>query len=93
MKYHAWSFEKNEWLKAARALCFEDVVLAIEAGDQLDIIDHPNQVKYPGQKIYVLALKDYVHLVPFVEDAETVFLKTIIPSRQAHAAYLKKATP
>jgi hypothetical protein len=75
MKYHTWSFEKNEWLKATRALCFEDVV------------------KYPGQKIYVLALKDYVHLVPFVEDAETVFLKTVIPSRQAHAAYLKKATP
>jgi hypothetical protein len=68
-------------------------VLAIEAGELLDMIDHPNPVKYPAQKIYVLALKDYVHLVPFVEDAEAVFLKTIIPSRHAHAAYLKKATP
>ena len=78
MKYHSWSTEKNEWLKTTRGLCFEEVVLAIEAGELLYVIDHPNQVKYPGQKIYVLPLNDYVHLVPFVEDADTVFLKTII---------------
>jgi hypothetical protein len=93
MKYHSWSAEKNAWLKTTRGLCFEEVVLAIEAGELLDVIDHPNQVKYPGQKIYVLALNDYVHLVPFVEGGDTVFLKTIIPSRQANASYLKKATP
>jgi hypothetical protein len=93
MKYHTWNAEKNAWLKATRGLCFEDVVLAIEAQELLDVIDHPNQVKYPDQKIYLLSLNDYVHLVPFVEDADTVFLKTLIPSRQANASYLKKATP
>jgi hypothetical protein len=93
MKYHTWIAEKNAWLKATRGLCFEEVVLAIEARELLDVIDRPNQVKYPYQKTYVLTLNDYVHLVPFVEDADTVFLKTIIPSRQANASYLNKATP
>jgi hypothetical protein len=31
---------------------------------------------------------DYVYLVPFVEDEQTVFLKTIIPSRKATKQYL-----
>ena len=32
--------------------------------------------------------EDYVFLVPFVEDEHTVFLKTIIPSRNATKEYL-----
>jgi hypothetical protein len=35
---------------------------------------------YAGQRIFVVRREDYVHLVPFVEDEQTVFLKTIIPS-------------
>ena len=31
---------------------------------------------------------EYVYLVPFVEDEDTVFLKTIIPSRKATKQYL-----
>ena len=32
--------------------------------------------------------REYVYLVPFVEDEHAVFLKTIIPSRKATKEYL-----
>ena len=87
MKTIAWSPEKNESLKAERGVSFEDVVFHITAGDILQTIDHPNQAKYPGQKIHLIAIEDYVYLVPFVESEDEVFLKTIIPSRKATKNY------
>ncbi len=59
----------------------------IMAGDILDTIDHPNQKRYPDQQIHMIAIEDYVYLVPFIESEEDVFLKTIIPSRKATKAY------
>jgi hypothetical protein len=55
----------------------------------LDIIEHPNQEKYPGQKIYLIEVDAYVWLVPFVEDDDKVLLKTAIPSRKATKKYLR----
>ena len=60
----------------------------IMASDILDTVGHPNQERYPGQQIHVIAIEEYVYLVPFVESEEEVFLKTIIPSRQATKSYL-----
>ena len=51
------------------------------------IYDHPDQVNYPGQKIYVVEALDYVYLVPFIRNDEGLFLKTIIPSRKAKKMY------
>jgi disulfide oxidoreductase YuzD len=87
MKIIAWSPEKNEWLKAERGVSFEDVVFHITAGDILQTIDHPNQTKYPEQQIHLIAIEDYVYLVPFVESEDDVFLKTITPSRKATKNY------
>jgi predicted DNA binding CopG/RHH family protein len=53
----------------------------------LETIDHPNQERYPGQRIFVILLNDYVYLVPFVESGKEIFLKTIIPSRKAMRTY------
>lgn len=89
MKPFRWSPEKNEELRTGRGLTFEAVVVAIESGGLLDILSHPNPKKYPGQRILVVALDRYVHLVPFVEEKEHFFLKTIIPSRKATRDYLK----
>jgi hypothetical protein len=36
----------------------------------------------------VIAIEDYVYLVPFIESEEEVFLKTIIPSRKATKKYI-----
>jgi uncharacterized DUF497 family protein len=89
VKYFSWNEDKNRFLRAEREVSFEDVVLCIEMGFLLDILEHPNQEKYPNQKVFVVQIDEYVYLVPFVEDERQVFLKTIIPSRKATAKYLK----
>jgi uncharacterized DUF497 family protein len=88
MKAFRWNHEKNETLKIAREVSFEEITLAIEGDGLLDIQQHPNPDKYPGQRIFVVCLCDYVYLVPFVEETDFYFLKTIIPSRKATRDYL-----
>ena len=83
MKPFAWNPDKNSLLTQERGISFEDVVFHIKAGDILDTVDHPNQDKYPGQKIHAVEMEGYVYLVPFVESDKEVFLKTIIPSRKS----------
>ena len=83
MQYFASNPEKNERLKQARGVGFEAVVFHIERGDLLDILKHPNQARYAGQRIFVVNIDDYAYLVPFVEGEGEVFLKTIIPVRKA----------
>jgi hypothetical protein len=83
-----WDVCKNESLEHGRGVSFEAVVVAIEAGGLLDVMAHPNVARYPGQRILVVAIDDYVHLVPFVEEHDHLFLKTIIPSRKATRDYL-----
>lgn len=89
MKPFRWNTDKNEALRAERGLTFEAVVVAVESGGLLDVLSHPNPTKYPRQQILVVEVDGYVHLVPFVEEKEHFFLKTIIPSRKATRDYLK----
>ena len=89
MKYFSWNEEKNELLKEEREISFEDVVFYIEQGFLLDVLEHPDQEKYKGQKIFVVQIDEYAYLVAFVEDEHEIFLKTIIPSRKATKKYLK----
>lgn len=89
MKYFSWNQEKNNLLRDERQVSFEDVVFYIDQGFLLDILEHPNQNRYKGQKIFVVQMDDYVYLVPFMEDDREIFLKTIIPSRKATKKYLK----
>ena len=90
MKPFRWNPEKNEALKTERGISFEAIVVSIEAGGLLDILAHPNQVKYPRQRILVLACDNYAYLVPYIEEPDYFFLKTIIPSRKATRDYLNK---
>ena len=90
MKPFRWSPEKNEALRADRNVSFEQVVVAIQTGGLLDILAHPHQEKYPRQRILVVAVDNYVCLVPFVEDEDCYFLKTVIPSRKATRDYLRE---
>ena len=88
MKGYNWSREKNEALKVERGVSFEDIVFHIEKGDELDVYLHPNQERYPGQMISVVAINDYAYLVPYIESESEIFLKTIIPSRKATKMYI-----
>lgn len=88
VKYFDWDVDKNNLLKEERNVSFEEVLMVIDEGGLLDILEHPDKKKYPHQRVFVVSIEDYAYLVPFVEDEEKVFLKTIIPSRKATKKYL-----
>lgn len=90
MKLIVWNHEKNEWLKVQRGVGFEQVLLLIEKGEILDIIDHKNKEKYPNQKILIVAIGGYAYCVPFIETEKEIFLKTIFPDRRSTKRYLTR---
>ena len=88
MKLINWNKDKNEWLKKCRNIGFEDVLYYINNNFLIDDIEHPNQERYPNQKMFVVDIEGYIYLVPYVESEDEIFLKTIIPSRKATKFYL-----
>ena len=88
MKDFRWSDEKNDWLKAARNISFEEALLRIEAGEFLDVIVNGNSIRYPNQRVYIVELGGYAYRIPFVENEKEIFLKTIFPSRKDTKKYL-----
>jgi hypothetical protein len=72
-------------------LGFERIVFEISLGNELDVVLHPNQEKYPGQLISMVQVDGYVCAVPFIETESEIFLKTIIPSRKATKQYRSKS--
>jgi hypothetical protein len=89
VKTFLWNEDKNALLKAGRQVSFEEIALYIEMGFLLNVLEHPNQEKYKGQKIFVVQVDNYIYLVPFIETESDIFLKTVIPSRKATRKYLK----
>ena len=92
-KYQRLTARPNPSLKLSRRVSFESMVVAVESEGLLDIVEHPNQAKYPKQRLLVVSSDGYVYLVPFVEEADHFFLKTVIPSRKATRDYLLKGEP
>ena len=88
MKKIDWNAEKNQRLRHERSITFEDVLFALQSGGLLDDVVHPNQDKYPQQRVLVVKINDYAWLVPYVESETGIFLKTIIPSRKVTRQYL-----
>ena len=89
MKIFRWNNEKNEWLKENRGVCFEQIVILMEREEVIEVLEHPNQGKYPGQKIAIVEIDDYAYLIPYVQEGDEIFLKTIIPSRKATNKYVR----
>lgn len=86
-----WSTEKNQQLVQQRGISFERILAAIEQGGLVDVLEHSNPERYPGQLIYVIDIERYLYLVPFVIGKDgTRFLKTIIPSRKATRDYQRR---
>lgn len=88
MKQYDWNQEKNEWLRLERGITFEDILYHLQHGGLLDAIEHPNQDRYPNQRIFIVNVEGYACIVPFVETDNSIFLKTIIPSRKMTKLYL-----
>jgi uncharacterized DUF497 family protein len=82
VKTYVWNEEKNQRLKSERGVSFEEIIVHIAIGDVLDIVEHPNPEKYKGQRIFIVKMRDYAWLVPFVESEDEIFLKTIIDSTE-----------
>ncbi|MEK7125481.1 MAG: toxin [Patescibacteria group bacterium] len=91
MKHFVWNKEKNKKLIEGRGVGFADIVKAIERGNVLDIINHKNRKKYPNQKVFIVNINNYAYDVPFVEDEEKIYFKTIMPSRKSTKKYITKA--
>lgn len=87
MKPINWNPDKNRKLIEERGISFEDIVFSLQSGCLLDDISHPNKGKYPSQRVFVVAMDDYAYLVPYVENDEEIFLKTVMPSRKATKQY------
>ena len=86
---YEFSADKNQSLIKDRKISFEVIISAINNGNLRDILEHPNKEKYPNQQIYVVNINEYVYLVPFVKkNTDTIFLKTIFPSRKLTKLYL-----
>jgi uncharacterized DUF497 family protein len=88
MKIFDWNADKNQQLIADRGVSFEEVIFFIQEGHLLDDLKHPNEKNYPRQRIFIVDIDNYAYLIPYVEDREVIFLKTIIPSRVATKQYI-----
>jgi uncharacterized DUF497 family protein len=90
MKRINWNAEKNQLLMSERGISFEDVVFALQSGKLLDDLVHPKNSKYPNQRMFVVEVDQYAWLVPYVENEDEIFLKSVIPSRKATKHYLRE---
>lgn len=81
---------KDQWLKSVRGIGFEDIITLIKEGKLVDVVEHPNPIKYPDQMIFVVDVDGYVYLVPFELRQEVFYLRTIYASRKATKTYLNK---
>lgn len=79
---YRWNDEKNKRLLLERRLSFEMVIGALESGGLLDDAKHPDQLRYPNQRMLKVMVNGYACAVPYVEDGDVRFLKTIYPSRK-----------
>ncbi len=88
VKYIDWDPAKNLWLREKRGIGFDEIVVALNEGGLIERRNHVNRRKYPTQYELIVLIKDYVYVVPFVEDEEKVFFKTVYPSRVETKKYL-----
>ncbi len=84
-----WNEEKNAVLRDRYGIGFEAVVEAISKGYMLEEIAHPKPERYPGQRMFVVSINNYVWAVPFVPGEGRCFLKTMFPSRKYMAEYMR----
>ncbi len=90
MQHFNWDKEKNIKLKETRGISFEEIVFYISNGAVIDIVENKNNEKYKNQFMFIINIDSYAYIVPFVENDEEIFFKTIFPSRKATKKYLDK---
>jgi hypothetical protein len=84
-----WNPEKDQLLRLADGrfgIGLAECAVAIEEGRILDDIESATR---PNQRDFILEIDEYAFVVPYVYDDDTVFLKTMFPSRKYTARYLR----
>lgn len=80
-----WNQEKDEWLRVHRGVSFEEIAVALRDEQEPIIEENPAR---PEQLLFVLKIRDYTWVVPFViDEKERLVLKTAYPSRKYHRRY------
>jgi hypothetical protein len=82
MKDIRWSQLKSERLKRTRGVSFEEII----SSQLIAVNNHP---KRADQNIMLFKLKGYIWIVPYVEEKDYIFLKTLYPSRKFTKLYRK----
>ncbi len=82
MKDIRWSQLKSERLKKIRGVSFEEII----SSQLIAVKGHP---KRSDQNIMFFKLKGYIWIVPYVEEKDCIFLKTLYPSRKFTKLYRK----
>jgi uncharacterized DUF497 family protein len=87
MEYE-WNEDKDALLRNKYGIGFADCVSAVQAGNLLADLEHPNRERYPRQRIMILMIDEYAWDVPYVRNGDRMFLKTLFPNRKHTARYL-----
>lgn len=87
MLEYIWDNAKDERLRLQRHISFDDVKYRLTSGDLLDDIQHPNQERYPGQRLYIVRINNRAWVVPHRRTARYVFLYTAYPSEKFTRLY------
>ena len=68
-----------------RGISLEDVAELILQRRYIDVLRHPKRIE---QYMFIIPIKGYIHVVPFIIDGESnIVLKTAFPSRKFHKKY------
>ena len=84
-----WNEEKNQLLKNTRNISFEDIILAINEWNLLDIVKNQSS-NHEWQYCFVVWIEKYAFVVPFAKEGNKAFLKTIFPDRRYTKIYFDK---
>ena len=85
-----WDDTRNGKLRKERGVSFEDVAELILERQNVAILGNSS---HPDQMVFIVSLKRYTCVVPFVIDTEdNIVLKTIFPGRRFHKLFGKKKT-
>lgn len=78
MSYN-WDSKKNEELKREGRPSFEEALEALANNGAL--VDDKNP-GHPGQRIYVVLIRDYPYVIPYEIRGDVRWLITVFPSRK-----------
>lgn len=82
MKEIKWGLLKSERLKRTRGASFEEIL----SSELVAVKRHP---KKENQNIMLFEYRGYIWIVPYIEEKDYIFLKTLYPSRKYTKIYRK----